>query len=71
MIIPGLFGAYSGDVTQDGSIDVFDALMCQDDIANFASGYFHTDLNGDGSVDLFDGIVIDNNVSQYIGIISP
>ncbi|MEO8211138.1 MAG: hypothetical protein ABI840_11320, partial [bacterium] len=42
---PVRFGIYSGDVNQDGVVDVTDASLIDNDLYNFASGYVATDLN--------------------------
>ncbi|MBL7772952.1 MAG: hypothetical protein JNM95_08830 [Chitinophagaceae bacterium] len=54
---PGVWAIYSGDINQDGAIDVFDYLLQDTDIIASVSGYLPFDLNGDGSVDAFDYFV--------------
>lgn len=62
---------YSGDVNQDGFIDLSDLILIDNDSFNFASGYLNTDLTGDGIVDLNDMIICDNNAFNFVGTISP
>jgi len=68
---PGVFAIYSGDINQDGIIDIFDQVQLDNDVFNFSGGYVPTDLNGDASVDLFDQVILDNNVSLFVGVASP
>lgn len=68
---PGVFAIYSGDINQDGIIDIFDQVILDNDIFNFSGGYISSDLNGDAVVDIFDQVILDNNISQFIGVISP
>ncbi|HRB01368.1 MAG TPA: hypothetical protein PK294_13115 [Ignavibacteria bacterium] len=68
---PLRFGVYSGDVNQDGAIDLTDAGMINNDVFLFASGYLNTDLNSDGVVDLDDGVFTDNNSYNFVTRITP
>jgi len=62
---------YSGDINQDGIIDISDVSLIDNDAFNFASGYVATDLNGDGIVDVSDAVYADNNSFNFIGKITP
>ncbi|MBS1518773.1 MAG: hypothetical protein JSS91_11855 [Bacteroidetes bacterium] len=62
---------YSGDVNQDGVIDIGDNTQIDNDAFNFASGYIVTDLNGDGITDIDDQTIADNNAFNFIGKITP
>lgn len=62
---------YTGDMNQDGIIDVFDYLLIDPDIMNGNGGYLTTDLNGDGSVDVFDYLILYNGVTNGIGVEKP
>lgn len=68
---PGVFAIYSGDINQDGVIDISDQVPLDNDIFNFASGYVVTDLNGDGVVDISDQVILDNNIANFVGVFSP
>lgn len=68
---PGVFAIYSGDVNQDGFIDILDQGLVDNDLQNFASGYVLADLNGDSFVDILDQGILDNNIFNFIGVISP
>ncbi|MBK8983692.1 MAG: hypothetical protein IPM38_15585 [Ignavibacteria bacterium] len=67
----GMWTFYSGDVNQDGTIDITDGSLIDNDLLIFASGYLPTDLNGDGITDLSDAVFADNNSFNFIGKITP
>lgn len=55
---------YSGDVNQDGGIDLTDLIAVSNDNLDGTPGiysHFSTDVNGDGGVDLSDLIIVSNN----------
>lgn len=62
---------YSGDVDQDGTIDLTDGSLIDNDAFNFASGYLPTDVNGDGLIDLADGVYTDNNGANFVSKVTP
>jgi hypothetical protein len=68
---PGVFAIYTGDINQDGNIDIFDSPLLDTDIASFSFGYLVTDLNGDGNVDIFDSPILDENISKFIYAVTP
>ncbi len=68
---PGVFAIYSGDINQDGFMDLLDQAILDNDLFNFASGYVLSDLNGDSFVDLIDQSILDNNIFNFIGVMSP
>lgn len=70
-VSPGIFAIYSGDVNQDGIIDVSDLANIDNDAYNFSSGYLPTDLNGDGFTDASDYTIADNNSYNFISVIRP
>ena len=55
----GVWAFYSGDVNQDGIIDIKDCGITEKDINNFLFGFHRTDINGDGNVDLLDSKIIE------------
>ncbi|MEO8209980.1 MAG: hypothetical protein ABI840_05435, partial [bacterium] len=67
----GKWCIYSGDVNQDGVIDLSDAALIDNDIVNFVSGYVVTDLNCDGTVDISDAAIADNNAYNFVAVIRP
>ena len=72
MILKGFkFCIYSGDVNLDGTIDISDGSLIDNDASNFASGYVPTDINGDGIVDLADAVFADNNGYNFVTRLVP
>ncbi|MEO8209094.1 MAG: dockerin type I domain-containing protein, partial [bacterium] len=68
---PVKFAIYSGDVNQDGVIDLGDESLIDNDANNFNSGYVHTDVNGDNFVDIADLAIVDNNAFNFVSKIIP
>jgi hypothetical protein len=69
---PGVWALYSGDIApQDEVVDFFDLLVMDNDLTNFAVGYYATDLTGDGVVDFFDLLIMDNSLSNFITSVHP
>ncbi|MBS1519093.1 MAG: FG-GAP repeat protein [Bacteroidetes bacterium] len=68
---PVHFAVYSGDVNQDGTIDLADGSLIDNDAFNFISGYVPADVNGDGIVDVADAVFADNNGFNFISKITP
>ncbi|MDQ3021907.1 MAG: PQQ-dependent sugar dehydrogenase [Bacteroidota bacterium] len=62
---------YSGDVNQDGIIDINDLGLIDNDLFGFVNGYQATDLNGDGFVDLSDMQIADNNARNVVMVLRP
>lgn len=62
---------YSGDVNQDGIVDLGDGTLIDNDASSFAAGYIATDVNGDGIVDVADAVFADNNAANFVGKITP
>ena len=62
---------YSGDVTQDGFIDVSDLSKTYNDLKNSLSGYLATDVNGDNIIDVSDLSIVYNNEVNSIEKITP
>jgi hypothetical protein len=67
----GAWCIFSGDINQDGFIDLLDMIPIDNDAYNYVSGNVVTDLNGDGFVDLLDMIIVDNNSYNYVGVVKP
>ena len=57
---------YSGDVTQDGLIDLSDLQNVDNSAFNFAIGYVTDDLTGDYVVDISDLTITDNNAFNFV-----
>ena len=68
---PVRFADYSGDINQDGSIDLTDLLNIYNNAKTFLSGYNSTDVNGDNLTDLTDLIIANNNSAVYAVRVTP
>jgi hypothetical protein len=65
------FCLYSGDVTQDGFIDLADVVLINNASSAFTTGYVSTDVNGNSIVDLTDIIIASNNANNFISKKTP
>jgi hypothetical protein len=70
-LAPKKFALYSGDVNQDGGIDLFDIQKAENEVNLFNFGYQDSDCNGDGVVDLIDMQIIENNLSLFLFLARP
>lgn len=62
---------YSGDVNQDGVIDITDVSSVDTDNLNFVTGYVVTDVNGDNLVDISDVSLADLNNLNFVSKVTP
>jgi hypothetical protein len=62
---------YSGDVTQDGFIDLADVVGIYNNATAFANGYVVTDVNGDLITDLADVLIGYNNAIAFVSAKTP
>jgi hypothetical protein len=65
------FALFSGDVNQDGTIDIMDLIESENKAAEFQFGYYQTDCNGDGATDLLDLQYMENNGDRFLFISRP
>lgn len=68
---PLLYGIYSGDVNNDGTIDLDDINIIQNDSHNFVTGYVNTDVTGDKVVDFDDVLLAYYNSNNFISKLVP
>lgn len=68
---PLRYGMYSGDVNQDGQINLDDVVLIQNDVNLFRTGYLASDINGNSMVELTDIITAINNAADFVHKISP
>jgi hypothetical protein len=69
--IDSIWTIYSGDVNQDGTIDISDLIGIFNDATIFSTGYLNSDLTGDNFVDITDLIVAFNNSINFVSVIRP
>ncbi len=69
--IPELYGIYSGEIVQDGNVDLTDIFAAYNDAVLNTAGYNITDINGDYLTDLSDVIIVFNNSNRFASKISP
>ncbi len=62
---------YSGDVNQDGFIDLSDLLAILNDAGNFITGYVNTDLDADNIIELKDVLIAYNNSVNSVSVMTP
>lgn len=68
---PSRFAAFSGDVNQDGYINLTDVIKVYNDGSNFAAGYEESDVTGNNIVDLSDLVITYNNSAGFVSIQRP
>ncbi|MEP7166230.1 MAG: putative Ig domain-containing protein, partial [Ferruginibacter sp.] len=72
LVESGVWAFYTGDLNQDGFVDVSDYPDFDNDNLGGVSGvYANTDMNGDGFVDVSDYPVFDNNNLTGVASIHP
>jgi hypothetical protein len=62
----GEYCFYSGDINQNGAIDLTDVTLVYNNSIVFASGYLSTDVTGDNLTDLSDLVLTNNNSSAFV-----
>jgi hypothetical protein len=62
----GNYAMYTGDVNQDGTIDIFDQQNVDNAVMLFEFGYLINDCNADGVEDVFDIQIVENNTSLFL-----
>ncbi|HMS32510.1 MAG TPA: hypothetical protein PKC91_00345 [Ignavibacteria bacterium] len=68
---PLRYAIYSGDVNQDGFVNLADLVSVFNSAITFFPGYKTTDLNGDNITDLSDVLLAFNNSSKFVSRIRP
>jgi len=71
VLTSGRYCAYSGDIQNDGIIDLTDVVGAFNDADAFVTGYVNTDIDGDNLVDLTDILFAFNNSNLFISAIMP
>lgn len=70
-ISPSRYAGYSGDVNQDGTVDLSDIVICFNDASAFVTGYVKSDVTGDNITSLSDVLISYNNSASFISKITP
>ncbi|MDQ3193734.1 MAG: FG-GAP-like repeat-containing protein [Bacteroidota bacterium] len=68
---PVRFAIYSGDVNQDGLVNLNDIVLTSNNSSNFISGYVDTDMNGDNITNLTDILFAYNNSNAFVSVMRP
>ena len=63
---PVRYGIFSGDVNQDGNVDLNDIIIIFNDANIFTTGYKISDITGNEITDLSDVILAYNNSSNFV-----
>ncbi|MEO8664043.1 MAG: FG-GAP-like repeat-containing protein [Ignavibacteria bacterium] len=66
-----VFAFYSGDVNQDGFINLSDIILISNNASNFVNGYVNTDLTGDNVTNLSDILIAYTNSQGFVSIKRP
>ncbi|MEZ4688953.1 MAG: hypothetical protein R3A12_01770 [Ignavibacteria bacterium] len=70
-ISPFYKGQYSGDIDQNGVIDLSDVIGIYNDALNFVTGYEVSDLDGNLVTDLSDLLYAYNNAAAFVQVVRP
>ncbi len=62
---------YSGDIYQEGFIELSDLLLAYNDATDFGTGYIVSDITGDNVTDLEDILIVYNNSSNFVILMRP
>ncbi len=68
---PVRYAIYSGDINQDGFVNLTDIVTAYNGSSNFTTGYVSSDVNGDNIVDLTDVVITYNNSAGFVNKITP
>ena len=68
---PIRYGIYSGDINQDGFVNLTDVVAAYNGSSGFITGYVPADVNGDNIVDLTDVVITYNNSGNFVSLVRP
>jgi hypothetical protein len=71
MLIGTKYCIYSGDINNDGSVNLEDILGASNAASNFSAGYYKEDVNGNSLVELNDVLTVYNNAGNFVHKITP
>ena len=66
-----IYAIYSGDIDQDGQMDISDFNIMEIDVTAFATGYIPSDINGDLRADVSDFNLLEANVTNFVKVHYP
>jgi len=66
-----IYAIFSGDVNQDGEMDISDFNVMEVDVTSFATGYIASDINGDLRADVSDFNLLEANVTAFVKVHYP
>ena len=69
--VGNVYCIYSGDVNQDGTIDMSDVTLINVDNISFKRGYLQTDLTNDLVVNMTDLLMAYNNLVKFVEVKVP
>ncbi len=71
VLVGSNYSIYTGDVSQNGNVDLTDLIEVFNDATNFVTGYVVTDLNCDNQTNLTDVLFAYNNSSIFVEVKKP
>ena len=66
-----IYAIFSGDINQDGYMDISDFNIMEVDVTSFATGYIPSDINGDLRADVSDFNLLEANVTAFVKVHPP
>ncbi|MEP7145926.1 MAG: hypothetical protein ABI792_02830 [bacterium] len=69
--IDGKWAIFSGDVNQDGFINLSDLIRVYNASVNFLTGYIPEDIDGNSIVNLSDILITYNNAQSFVRLMRP
>jgi len=69
--IPEIYGIYSGDIDQEGNVDLADVFAVYNNAVLNTTGYNVSDINGDYLTDLSDVLIVYNNSIRFVSEFKP
>ncbi len=67
----GKYAMHSGDVNQDGVVNMADVALTESSMQSFLTGYYPADLTGDNIVEAADYSILENKATGGIVVIKP
>jgi len=68
---PLRYSVFSGDIDQDGNVNLSDVLQAYNDANTFVTGYAVSDVTGNNITDLSDVILTYNNSNLFVTKVTP